>query len=154
MCMYFTVSFYPFFICPFPIIYFLSLLFSSLASYICSGRRNEPSCRGGNDQLCKMCVNSFPKLSVLSLFFSYLIEGGLWSALQNVRFSGISLSHCKLSALSFLSTAFMFISFIIFFFIFSRHKSFSLQTVCFVFAVLSFYLTAAASVRNMLTSPS
>ena len=111
----------------FPIISFLSLLFSSVAPYICSRRRNEPSCRRGNNQLCEMCISS-----------------------------GISLSHCKLSVLSFLPTAFIFafifISIVIFFFIFFRHKSVSLQTVCFVFAVLSFYLTAAASFRNMQTS--
>ena len=125
MCMYFIVSLL---YLSFPIISFLSLLFSSVAPYICSRRRNEPSRRRGNDQLCKMCISS-----------------------------SISLSYCKLSVLPFLPTAFIFgfifISITIFLFIFSRHKSVSLQTVCFVFAALSFYLPAAASFRNMQTSP-
>jgi len=106
---------------PLPLIPFLSLLFSSLASYICSRRRNEPSCRGGNDQLCKMCAFSGISLACLTANCLFCLSCPQLLSLPLYLSQSLSLS-------------------------------FSLQTVCFVFAVLSFYLTAAVSVRNMLTS--
>ena len=121
---------------------FLFHLFSFLAPHFFAWRRNEPSCRGGDYPGLQ---KPEPFLFLLKFVFSLqtvCFQSCCPQLLSfiSLSFSGINLSRCReLSVLSLPSSAFIFYLIIL---------------LCFVFAVVSFYLTAAGAVRNMLSSPS